>query len=223
MSRKNICQKICASLPGNFLINKGIIYHAAYQHVIRGFLVEGSAYKDNWRLHDFTFALFRTHKFIHISNCQAFSNGNASSGTWFEGDDKTIVSDALQAIHASHSLADILQGCSPAQYLERYSVPDLDDAHPTDAFDLACAAGLCGDLTFARTGLESARQSRIDLARLYGPYTDHDAFLQMVADWLAALDGGVEAFRAFQQKATAAAAAAHGFCPPSFGKPPAGA
>ena len=217
MPRKTICLKISKGLPGGFAINRHTIYNATYQYVIRGFLVEGTSSKATYRLHDFTFALFRTHKFIHISDCREMRNVSGRAAGWHEGDDDTVVADALQTIHAAGILPDVLNGCSPAQYLERFAVPDLDDARPNAAFDLGCAAGLCGDLTFARRGLETARQSRIDYARLHGPYTDHEVFLQQVADHLAALELGVGAFRAFQRQATTKAAAAHGFCPPSFG------
>ncbi len=220
MSRKNIAKNISTSLPGNFNVNKGIVYATKHEYIIRGFLLEGTAYKATRRLHEFTFALFRTHKFIHLGYCKELKNPNTLTGSWFEGDDDTIVADALAAIHASGSLDDAIQGCSPSQFLQRYEVPDIDDVHSTDAFDLACAAGLCGDLSFARHGLESARQSRIDLARLYEPYSDHEVFLQTVAERLEALDQGFDVFKASLQKAATVAAAAHGFSPPSFDDAP---
>ena len=216
MSRKIVAREMLKELPHGFRVMRGYVYYQRYRHVIRGFLINGTSSKATWRLSTFTFPLFHTHKFIHID----YSRNVYDSTSWveysFEGDDAIIAAGMLQAITAAGLVEDAMNGWSAARFLEEYGVRNIDDTQPTRAFDLGCAAGLCGDLDFARRGLVSAREARLQIAQLYGPYRDHESFLQVVADGLDVLDQGVDAFELYMRQQTTVAAAAHGFCPPTF-------
>ena len=219
MPRRQIIAKMLKSLPSTFRANRGIIYNSCYEWIVRGILVEGTAYKATWHVHDFTFPLFRTHYFVHISYSERIVRDPVTRKYWYDGTDNTIASDALDAVQRHGLIEEIVSPCSPAQFLQRWR---RHEGGPIETFDWACAAGLCGDVEAAKQGLETAIKRRDRRARMFGPPGYHDALGRDVEARLRALAEGPEAFRANLGQAAAAAAAFHGFAPP-FRDSPAGA
>ena len=215
MSRKKIAANLVRRMPSGFMVNQGVIYWSEYRNVIRGILLDGTAYKATWRVVDFTLPLFRVPHFTSLEYSKRIDHPVEADRDVFEGPDELISEHAFSALQQDGMIEDIMAGCSPGLFLERHYLGRVEDRRPRIAFDIGCAAALCGDFGLARRGFMRAAKVTMQTAALYGPYRDHDVFLADVERALQVLGEGHQAFQDHMDDATRQAAAVRGFCQPT--------
>ena len=146
-----IAELLRCKLPSSFVRVGDMVFNDKYEFVIKGLMVERTAYKDTYYAKTQILTFFTFHKSTPLSHSDLLHNTTPKAAVdAFIGSPRDVAEQLLHSIIEANLIGKLQQAYTLTDFLSAYGNLDDDGGSSYNLIDIACASALIGDFERAK-------------------------------------------------------------------------